>query len=142
MKFIHLVLLTFTLLTLANCREKEESKEITKEIEQTLEKQKTGFIHTVFFWFEEDADPKLKEDFPNGLEALAKVDVIQDVYYGPAAGTPREVVDNSYDYAWVVHFASKEDQDKYQVDPIHLAFIEKYKSLWKDVKVYDSLVEN
>ena len=56
--------------------------------------------------------------------------------------TDREVVDNSYDYAWICHFKSAEDEKLYQDDPIHLKFIDDYKHLWKDVKVYDNLVTN
>ena len=30
-------------------------------------------------------------------------------------------------------------QDAYQIDPIHLAFVENYKHLWTKVVVYDSV---
>lgn len=101
----------------------------------------TAFIHTVFFWMNENVTKEQKADFAkNGLGELVKVSSIYKSYFGPAAMTPREVVDNSYDFALVCHFKNKEDQDKYQVAPIHLKFIEDYKDLWKNVQVYDNLV--
>ena len=102
-----------------------------------------GFIHAVYFWIDEEADEALKQEWlATGLAELAKVESLQAVYYGPPANTvERGVVDNSYDVAWICLFATPEDQDAYQIDPIHLAFVEKYKALWSKVKVYDNLVE-
>lgn len=126
-------------LLLTSCKTESSTSHTPIPTNNTIEMP--GFIHTVYFWFKEDSDPKLKEEFVNGLEELAKVKSIQSVYYGPPAGTPRDVVDNSYDYAWVTHFKTSADHDAYQIDPIHLEFIEKYKSLWKEVVVYDNLVQ-
>jgi hypothetical protein len=39
----------------------------------------------------------------------------------------------------ICHFKNKEDQDAYQIDSVHLRFIEDYKDLWKSVIVYDNL---
>jgi len=101
-----------------------------------------GFIHAVYFWLKKD-NPTLLDEFINeALPTLAKVPSIQSVTWGPPAGTPREVVDNSYDIAWIVNFENAEEQDKYQVDPIHLEFVEKYKSLFERVQVYDNIVSS
>jgi hypothetical protein len=101
----------------------------------------TAFIHTVFFWLKEEVTEAQKEDFvKNGFGKLKATPTIHQVYYGPAAGTPREVVDNSYAYAWVCHFKSKEDHDAYQVHPIHDKFIADFNHLWARVQVYDNLV--
>lgn len=101
----------------------------------------TTFIHTVFFWMKEGVTAEQKADFEkNGLGVLSKVPTIHKGYYGPPAMTPREVVDNTYDFALICHFNGKAAQDKYQVDPIHLKFIEDYKDLWERVQVYDNLL--
>ena len=85
----------------------------------------------------------MRKDFiENGLPALAKVPSIQSVSWGPPAGTPREVVDNSYDLAWIVNFASAEDEREYQVDPLHVEFVEKYKPIFDRVQVYDNIVNH
>jgi hypothetical protein len=36
-------------------------------------------------------------------------------------------------------FDSREDQDSYQVDPIHQAFVAENSHLWNKVVVYDSV---
>ena len=103
---------------------------------------RTDFVHTVFFWIKEGVTEEQKTDFrKNGLTALSKIGSIYKFYAGPPAGTPREVVDNSYDFALICHFENAAAQDSYQDDPIHLKFIEDYKDLWEKVVVYDNLVE-
>jgi hypothetical protein len=96
------------------------------------------FIHTVFFRLEEGVSDEEKADFEKGLKKLGTVPEIRKYFFGVPAGTSRDVVDNAWDYSWIVHFSSAKDQDHYQVDPIHLEFVEKYQHLWKQVKVYDS----
>lgn len=99
------------------------------------------FVHTVFFWMKEDLSTEEARFFEKGLERLGKTPSILSYKWGKPAGTPREVVDNSYTYAWIVEFATVEDQDAYQVDPIHTRFIEESQDLWTKVQVYDTLLE-
>jgi len=54
--------------------------------------------------------------------------------------TPREIVDNTYDFAWICHFQDKAGHDAYQINPIHRAFVEKYEHLFDRVKIYDNLL--
>ncbi|NNE28981.1 MAG: Dabb family protein [Saprospiraceae bacterium] len=90
----------------------------------------------------DEISPTERSFFEEGLEKLSSIESIQEVYWGPPAMTPREVVDNSYDYAFVVHFKNVQAHDAYQVDKLHLDFIEASKHLWEDVQVYDNLVED
>jgi hypothetical protein len=48
------------------------------------------------------------------------------------------VIDRSYAVSWVLTFDDKADQDAYQVDPIHLRFVDECSPLWERVVVYDS----
>ena len=101
----------------------------------------TAFIHTVFFWMKKEVTEEQKADFvKNGLGKLAKAPTIYKVYYGPPAMSDRDVVDDGFDMAWVVHFRNAEDQAAYQVEPIHLKFVEDYQDLWERVQVYDNLL--
>lgn len=106
-----------------------------------MNNSETTFIHTVFFWLKEDLSEEQKLAFVNGVKTLGQIKTVQAFYSGPPAGTPREVVDNSYAYAINVHFKSKEDHDYYQIAPIHEAFIDNCKDFWIRVQVYDNLVE-
>lgn len=145
-------LLLLTLLFFFSCGQvdttmENEVKELKEKIiamekaAATPIQDETGFIHTVFFWMNENITEEQKANFAkNGLGELVKVSSIYKSYFGPPAKTPREVVDNSYDFALICHFKNKEDQDAYQIDPIHLKFIEDFKDLWKSVIVYDNLM--
>lgn len=97
------------------------------------------FIHHVYFWLEQ---PQSKEDHAallKGLQALSKVPSIQQFHIGLPASTNRDVIETSYAFSWLAVFNTKEEQDAYQVDPIHLRFVETCKHLWKKVVVYDSV---
>lgn len=97
------------------------------------------FKHIVFFWMNNPKDKALVKKFKRGTESFfKKVDVIQSYHIGEPAGTPRDVVDNSYSVCAVVTFNSKEDQDIYQAHQAHLDYIEEWKEIWKKVQVYDS----
>ena len=101
-----------------------------------------GFVHIVFFWLQENVTDAQRQQFHKGVADLTKCKTIQAAFIGPPAMTPRQVVDNSYDYALVLHFANKDDHDIYQKDPDHHTFIDAYQSLWARVQVYDYLPVN
>ncbi|MBN8720321.1 MAG: Dabb family protein [Sediminibacterium magnilacihabitans] len=97
------------------------------------------FVHHVYFWL---GNPVSQEDHAAllaGLQALSKVPSIQQFHIGIPAGTNRDVIDTSYAFSWLAIFANQEDQDAYQIDPIHLHFIDTCKHLWNKVVVYDSI---
>ena len=56
----------------------------------------------------------------------------------PAGTTRRPVIDSSYDVALIVECKDVAAEAAYQVDPLHLAFIENCKHLWTRVQIYDS----
>lgn len=63
-----------------------------------------------------------------------------------AAGTlagefDRPVNDRAYDVALHIVFKDKESHDKYQDAPLHKQFIDENKDNWKNVRVFDSWVE-
>jgi len=97
------------------------------------------FVHHVYFWLENPNSVEDKTALLEGLKKLSKVPSIQQFHIGTAAATNREVIDTTYALSWLAIFESAEDQDAYQVDPIHLEFVDTCKHLWKKVVVYDSL---
>jgi hypothetical protein len=98
------------------------------------------FIHNVYFWLKSDVTDEQVVAFEGGLAKLGTCPTILTYYYGKPAGTPRTVVDNSYNYALSIHFSNAADQDAYQIEPIHEEFIEQYKELWTRVQVYDTIL--
>ena len=98
-----------------------------------------SYIHMVYFWLIDDVTEADRKAFYAGVAELTKCKTIQDAFIGPPAMTPRDVVDNTYDYALLLHFANKADHDAYQDDPDHHQFIDSYKHLWAKVQVYDHL---
>lgn len=100
-----------------------------------------GYVHMVYFWLKDGITAEEKEVFRKGVHKLSDCKTVIQTFIGPPAMTPREVVDNSYDYALLVFFKNKEDHDAYQTDPDHHVFIDTCKDLWTRVQIYDHLPE-
>jgi hypothetical protein len=95
-------------------------------------------IHSVYFWFKRDADPLLVERFSEGLARLRTIPDVQSVYVGTPAATPaRPVIDDSYAWALIETFADLDAHDRYQVHPVHEAFVREFSASWEKVMVYD-----
>ena len=101
---------------------------------------KSLFIHHVYFWLNNPASIADRNQLIEGLQKLSVAASIQSFHIGLPAATNRDVIDTSYSISWLLLFKNKEDQDSYQVDPIHLNFVATCKHLWNKVVVYDSTV--
>ena len=99
----------------------------------------TQFIHHVYFWLADPANNDNRKALNAGLQALSKVPTIKQFHIGVPADTNRDVIETGYDFSWLVVFDTAAEQDAYQVDPIHLHFVDTCKHLWKKVVVYDSI---
>jgi hypothetical protein len=98
------------------------------------------FVHSVYFWMQNPSNATEMELFKtNTLKFLEGIEVIRTYQLGKPAMTPREVVDNSYTFNLVVTFDSPEDQDIYQVHPVHKKFVEDTQHLWTKVLIYDAI---
>lgn len=100
-----------------------------------------AFLHTVHFWLKHDLSDQRRAEFLSGVKGLAESPAVAKVRVGKPAGTPREVVDNTYDYQLVCEFDSEEAHAAYQSpeDEVHAAFISGFKDCWARVVIYDSL---
>lgn len=99
-----------------------------------------AFYHCVHFWLREDLSDAERATFLDGVRKLANSEHVASVRVGVPAGTPRAVVDNSYDVQLLATFADKAAHDRYQGDdPVHNAFIEGFKTYWTRVLIYDSV---
>lgn len=100
---------------------------------------KKMFIHHVYFWLKKSGSQADKIKLIEGLTKLSKVKTIQQFNIGRPADTRRDVIDSSYSISWFILFKNAKDQASYQVDPIHLKFVEDYAHLWEKVIVYDTI---
>ena len=112
-----------------------------KNQEVKLQDSKRGFYHNVYFWLKSDITEAQKTDFMEGLNSMKAIETIIDYEVGIPAGTPRDVVDNSYDVALITSFADSEGHDAYQVHPIHDAFREIAGPMIDSLRIYDSVME-
>ncbi|MGN7787967.1 Dabb family protein [Niabella sp. 22666] len=105
------------------------------------QQKKSTIIHHVFFWLKEPGDTQRKE-LIKGLQTLKAIPQVKKLLTGvPASTEKRDVVDNSFHVSELMYFNSVEDQDAYQVHPVHKAFVDQYSHLWEKVVVYDMVTE-
>lgn len=95
--------------------------------------------HHVYFWLKEERkNPADRAEFEKALALLIELPLVASGRWAvPAKVEIRPVVDQSWDYALSMCFASLEDHDAYQMDPDHSAFISSYKEWWAKVLVMD-----
>jgi len=96
------------------------------------------FSHVVIFWTD-PAQPNAAGELLAGCEKYLKtIPGVLHYHAGKMVGSPRPVVDQSYQVALNVVFADKAAQDAYQVHPQHLEFIDQvFKRVCTKVVVYD-----
>lgn len=95
-------------------------------------------IHSVYFWFKPDADPRVVAGFEEGLRRLTAIPDIQAAHFGRPEATPRRaVIDDSYGWALIVTFADLAAHDRYQAHELHEQFLNEFSSSWQRVQVYD-----
>ena len=96
-------------------------------------------IHAVYFWLRADLSPAQRADFLLEVKKLSAVRTVDKIYVAtPAKIAERSVTERSFDVSETIIFKDGPAHDAYQVDTIHLAFVERNKSLWTKVLVYDS----
>ena len=96
------------------------------------------FSHIVIFWTD-PAQPKAADELVSGAQKLlASIPGVTQFHIGKMVGSPRPVVDQTYQVALNLIFPSKQAQDDYQSHPQHVEFVTKYvKPLVKKILVYD-----
>jgi hypothetical protein len=96
-------------------------------------------VHSVYFWLQPGTEAAARAHFRAEVEKLSAVRTIERIHVGvPAAIPERSVTDRSFDVALTIFFKDGAAHDAYQVDPIHLAFVERNRAAWARVQVYDS----
>jgi Stress responsive A/B Barrel Domain len=96
-------------------------------------------VHSVFFWLKPGLTAGERARFRAEVGKLAAIRTMERIYIGaPAALAVRSVTERSFDVALTIVFADGAAHDAYQVDPLHLAFVDGNKESWARVQVFDS----
>jgi len=113
----------YALLFLVFACSSNDTSELEAELKMLQEKmsemktatpEPTGMIHSVFFWLNEDLSAQERKDFLIDLRNLAEVTAVNDVFIGPPFATENRFgVEDSYDYALIVHFKDLAAHDAY-----------------------------
>lgn len=97
--------------------------------------------HNVYFYLNDSITDAEKIEFEKGLQKLLSIKEIYKSEVGVTGATKaREVTDHDFEYSLFIWFKSMEDYEVYADHPDHMKFIETYKHLWDQVKVYDSKI--
>jgi hypothetical protein len=96
-------------------------------------------VHSVYFWLRPELTHAQRARFRSEVGKLAAVRTVDKIFIGAPAGTPeRGVTDKTFDVALTILFKNAAAHDAYQVDPVHVAFVEGNQASWVRVLVYDS----
>ena len=98
-------------------------------------------LHSVFFYLKENAPAGTGEKMRSDIEKkLSEIGQVKEIWAGPPEGVDRDVVDNEYDMSLHAMIGDLKALQAYQVDPIHVEFVETYKPHFDHIKVYDTRV--
>lgn len=96
-------------------------------------------VHTVYFWLKPELTDAQRANFRRGVESLGGIKAVEKVYVGtPARTEKRPIIDDSYSVALTVVCKDIAAHDAYQIDPIHRAFVDNFKTFWNRVQIYDA----
>ena len=99
-----------------------------------------AFVHVVYFWLKPDQSESQVAEFEAALRQMVQdSEHASTGHVGKPAGTPRDVVDNSYDYCLIVTFDDAASHEAYQTEPAHDRFREINKQFTNRVQIYDSM---
>jgi len=97
-------------------------------------------LHIVLFWLKPDMPAGERTAIPVEMAAQATlVPGLEACWTCTPAGTPRDVVDNSFDLMLVMRFRSAAAARAWDDDPIHLALVQRFRPWFAKVVVYDGL---
>lgn len=96
------------------------------------------FSHVVIFWTKTEI-PNAADELLAGIEKFLKpIPGALHFHAGKMVGSPRPVVEQTYQIALNLTFTDKKAQDEYQVHPMHVEFVNTvFKKTCQKVVVYD-----
>ncbi len=96
------------------------------------------FSHVVIFWTKPEISGAADALIAGAEKYLRPIPGVQHFHIGKMVHSERSVVDQTYQVALNLVFNTKQEQDAYQIHPLHLEFVEKaFKPNCARVVVYD-----
>lgn len=96
------------------------------------------FSHVVIFWTDPENPAAVGELLAGAEKYLRPIPGSLAFHVGKMVGSPRPVVEQSYQVALNILFTDKQAQDDYQIHPQHIEFVEKvFKPNCTKVVIYD-----
>jgi hypothetical protein len=96
------------------------------------------FSHVVIFWTDPNDAQSADKLIAGAEQYLRPIPGVKSFHIGRMVKSHRPVVDQSYQAALNLVFENKKAQDDYQVNPMHLEFVEKvFKKVCTRCVVYD-----
>ena len=96
------------------------------------------FVHAVYFWLKPGTnDTERARLIDDCTHYLAMIPVVQHLWVGRPAMTPRTKVDNSYDVGLCVVFDDRAAHDLYQTHELHDEFVARNKHIFDREQIYD-----
>jgi len=83
------------------------------------------FSHVVIFWTKPENPNSAAELLAGAEKYLRPIPGVRSFHVGKMVPSHRDVVDQSYQVALNLIFDTKQQQDDYQVHPLHIDFVEK-----------------
>jgi len=94
--------------------------------------------HVVIFWTKPEVPNAADELIAGAEKYLRPIPFVESFHIGRMVKSHREVVDQSYQVALNLVFKTKQQEDDYQVHPLHLDFVEKvFKPNCQRAVIYD-----
>ena len=97
--------------------------------------------HIVFIWLKESGNAKQRAEVIASMKTLKEIPGVTSLSAGEVLASDRPIVDDSYDVAMIVRFASKDVGAVYQPHPLHVKAQQVMKPLTKKVLIYDYTVK-
>lgn len=96
------------------------------------------FSHVVIFWTKPERPSAADELIAGAEKYLRPIPGIRSFHVGRMVPSHRPVVDQSYQVGLNLIFDTRQQQDDYQVHPLHIDFVEKvFKTNCARATIYD-----
>lgn len=103
------------------------------------ERKKELLVHHVFFYLKDPNNVQHEAQLVSGLEGLSKLSIVKLSHIGRPARTNGDDIEKGYSISWLCFFKNLIEEEIYQTDPIHLAFLKEVGPILEKRVVYDAL---